>query len=43
MTDVDSLGSHSTLLLDQARGFPLETEPHRNWTDFPDGLLGLDT
>jgi hypothetical protein len=38
MSDVDSLGSHPTLLLDQARGFPLETEPRWNWTDFPDGF-----
>jgi hypothetical protein len=38
MTDADSLCSHPTLLLDQARGFPLETEPRWNWSDFPDGF-----
>jgi hypothetical protein len=33
--DVASVGSHPTLLLDNAREQALEREPRWNWTDFP--------
>jgi hypothetical protein len=38
MSEVESVDSYPTLLLDQARGYALETEPRWNFSDFPDGF-----